>query len=78
MEPARTIIEKLGGASIVSKITGTSHNVPYRWQYPRERGGTGGMIPQRHHPALLDYAREKRIRLRADDFLPVKENRRAS
>ena len=78
MEPARTIIEKLGGPDVVSRITGTAYTAPYRWQHPRERGGTGGLIPQRHHPALLDYAREKRIRLRADDFLPVKEERRAS
>jgi hypothetical protein len=70
MEPARSIITKLGGETAVAQICGTAISAPYRWQYARERGGTGGIIPQRHHRALLDYAEVRRIPLRADEFLP--------
>ncbi len=69
MEPASSIIKKLGGEAVVAEITGRAYTAPYRWQYPRERGGTGGLVPQRHHRTLLDYARAKGIPLKPDDFL---------
>lgn len=75
MEPASTIIRKLGGEAAVSRITDTAYTAPYRWQHPRDRGGTDGVIPQRHHPALLAYARSKGISLKAEEFLPVRQPR---
>jgi len=71
MEPAATIITLLGGEAKVSEITGRGLTAPYKWQYPVEKGGTGGLIPQRLHTKLLDYARAKGIALAAADFLPV-------
>lgn len=70
MEPARSVIELLGGEKAVSKATGTAYTAPYRWQQPRDKGGTGGNIPQRHHNALLAYARSQGVRLTAEDLLP--------
>jgi hypothetical protein len=70
MEPAVTIIKKLGGAAAVAEIARTALSAPYRWQSPRHRGGTGGCIPQRHHRALLAFARKHGIALAADEFLP--------
>ena len=69
MEPARSIIETLGGEAEVSRITGTAYTAPYRWQHPKGRGGSGGLIPQRHHAALLAHARAHGIALTAEDFL---------
>lgn len=37
----------------------------------KDVGGTGGIIPFKHVPALLDAAKEKGIELSADDFLPI-------
>lgn len=71
MEPAATIIEKLGGPSVVSEITRTAYTAPYRWQHPRDKGGTGGLIPQKYHLALLNYAEQAGVDLTARDFLPV-------
>lgn len=71
MEPARTIIERFGGPAVVSQITGTAYTAPYRWQHAREKGGTGGLIPQKHHLRLLEHARANGIELSASDFLPV-------
>jgi hypothetical protein len=70
MEPAATIIKKLGGAAAVASIAETALSAPYRWQAPRHRGGTGGCIPQRHHQSLLAFARQHGIALAADEFLP--------
>jgi len=73
MNPASTIIEKLGGPAKVAEIAGTASTAPYRWQYPRSKGGTDGLIPQRHHRALLDEAQKLSIELKAEDFLPPSE-----
>ncbi len=73
MEPAHTIIAKLGGHAQVSVITGTAYTAPYRWTYSRDRNGTGGTIPQRYHLILLDYAWAHGIDLRPGDFLPARE-----
>lgn len=69
MEPASTIIKKLGGAAVVAKITGTAYTAPYRWQHARANGGTDGLIPQRYHPVLLEYARANEIPLSPAEFL---------
>jgi hypothetical protein len=69
MNPARLIIARLGGEARVSRITGTSYTAPYRWQAAKAKRGTGGLIPQRHHRRLLDYARANGIELTAEDFL---------
>jgi len=70
MEPAKSIIEKLGGEKVVSEVTKTSYTAPYRWQHPVEKKGTGGVIPSKHIPALVAYARAKGVDLTLDDFLP--------
>ena len=75
MEPARTIIEALGGEATVARLTGTAYTAPYRWQYPKDRRGTGGTIPQKYHRLLLDYAEANGIHLRAEDFLPAREEK---
>ena len=70
MEPASTIIKKLGGEAAVAEVTASALSSPYRWQYPRNRGGTGGWIPQRHHRVLLAFARKRGVQLAAEEFLP--------
>lgn len=71
LEPASSIIRKLGGIAKITELTGAAYTAPYRWQAPRKKGGTGGLIPQRYHRLLLDHARASGIDLRAEDFLEV-------
>lgn len=68
MKPAHSIIAKLGGPSAVAGIVGIHRTRVSNWKRPREVGGTGGLIPQRHIPDLLAYARQHGIELTADDF----------
>lgn len=68
LEPARSVIEKLGGIDVVAQTTGKHVSRIYRWMYSKERGGTGGFIPQSHIPDLLAYARDHGINLTANDF----------
>ncbi len=70
LEPAASVIAKLGGLSAVSRLTGTTAQTVLRWRFPKTAGGTGGVIPQRYHLLLLDDAKSKGISLTADDLLP--------
>lgn len=70
MEPAYSIIRKLGGPNIVAEIAGVHRTRVSNWARPKESGGTGGSIPFRHVPALIEAAAAKGIALSADDFLP--------
>ncbi|GGC60397.1 hypothetical protein [Chelatococcus reniformis] len=73
MEPARSIIKRLGGEAAVAAVTGTAYTAPYRWQYAKAKGGTGGVIPQRHHRRLLSFAAKVGVALQPEDFLPPAE-----
>jgi hypothetical protein len=75
--PASVIIARLGGETTVSFVTGTAYTAPYRWQAARAKGGTGGLIPQRYHRRLIDYARSQGIPLSAEEFLPAEDTRQS-
>lgn len=47
LDPAYSIIAMCGGAAAVARVTRRSVTRVYRWTYPEERGGTGGIIPMR-------------------------------
>ena len=78
MEPAKTIITKLGGPGVVASIVEVHRTRVSNWKRPRGHGGTGGLIPQKYHRLLLDYAAENSIDLSAEDFLPAREDQEAS
>ena len=69
MDPAQTIIDKLGGPTLVAGIVGIHRTRVSSWQRSRETGGTDGRVPQNHIPVLLEYARKHGIELTAEDFL---------
>ena len=71
MSVAESVIRKCGGAVAVARICGIDRTQVYRWTYPKERRGTGGVIPARHQAELLKRARERGIDLRPDDFFPA-------
>lgn len=70
MEPAQTIIRSLGGPNAVAKITGVHRTRVSNWMRPKESGGTGGMVPFKHVPAIIAEAKTRGVELSADDFLP--------
>lgn len=71
MEPAGSIIDRLGGVTRVAEFVGVHRTRVSNWKRPREAGGTGGMIPQKYHLDLLAYAEREGISLSAGDFLPA-------
>lgn len=78
MEPALTIIRKLGGPSVVAVVVGVHRTRVSNWMRSKVKGGTGGNIPQKYHRALLELAHEKGLAVTADDFLPARDEDKAS
>jgi DNA-binding transcriptional regulator YdaS (Cro superfamily) len=70
LEPASSIIAKLGGPSKVAADVGVHPTRVSNWKRDRAKGGTGGTIPQAHHLAILRLAKERGVELSADDLLP--------
>lgn len=69
---AEKIIAKLGGAPIVAKIIDIDVSQVYRWTYPKQRGGTGGLVPSWHQQPLLDWAKNNNIDLSHADFFEIR------
>lgn len=70
MQPAEEIVRKLGGPTAVAKIVGVHRTRVSNWMRPREKGGTGGVIPHWHATKLLNYARDHGVAVTPNDFLP--------
>lgn len=70
MEPASKIIAALGGNSKAARIAGVHRTRAWNWTRPRSVGGTGGIIPMRHVPNLIEAAKAEGITLAFEDFLP--------
>ena len=68
---ADIVIAKCGGHAVVAEICGVHITRVYRWTYPRERGGSGGLVPTRHQMQLLEGARKRGIDLRPEHFFGV-------
>lgn len=70
-EPANSIITKFGGPEAVAAIVEATPGQVRRWRRSKEKGGTGGAVPHWHIGKLMLAAQARRIRLKADDFLPT-------
>lgn len=74
LDPARRIVHDiLDGPQEVADDTQASITTVYRWMYPKEHGGTDGMIPRRWHPKLIELAARKGRELRPQHFAGVFE-----
>lgn len=68
LEPAATVIAKLGGLDAAAEAARVHKSQPTRWRLPVSKGGTGGLIPSKRQPLMLAYARERGLPLNAEDF----------
>lgn len=68
MEPASTIIRLCGGAAKVAEMVGRDPSRIHRWTYPKDKGGTDGLIPSDAAQVLLAEAKKREIPLTADHF----------
>lgn len=70
MEPANTIIKRMGGAAEVAKIAGVQRASVYKWTWSKDRGGTGGLIPMNKIADLIAATADTDCPLTFADFAP--------
>lgn len=70
IDPAFSVLERLGGKSTVAAELQVAPSTLSRWCQPVP-AGTGGIIPQRHWPALLKLASKRGISLSVGDLAGV-------
>lgn len=75
LNPASALIKKSGGHETVSNWTGASTTSVYRWTHPKEKGGTGGRVPQDRIQPWIDNAKKAGIKLTLADFFAEPEQR---
>lgn len=68
LEPANTVITICGGFAATARMAARSEVRVRRWTYPKEKGGTGGLIPSDCQQVLLDVARSQGMDLRPEHF----------
>lgn len=68
MEPASSIIKALGGPNVVSAALGIHRVTVSKWMRPREKGGTGGVVPYQQIEGLLSHAARIGVPLTPADF----------
>lgn len=72
-EPANTIIAKFKGLKPLAEVAHVTAHTVMRWRMPKEKGGTGGVVPHWHIPAILDAAKDRGLDIRPSDFSPIVE-----
>lgn len=70
LDPAFTVIEKLGGKATVAEHLELDKSTLSRWCQPKPMG-TGGLIPQRYWPQLIEMARDQRVRITLKELAAV-------
>lgn len=71
-EPAHSVIVRLGGVRQIARTLEISPGAVSRWQTPKTAAnpqGGGGVIPEERRGALIEMAKQKRMRLSKGDFL---------
>lgn len=66
---AENIIKKFGGAGRLAVALGKPRSTIYKWTYPTEKGGTGGVIPHWNYGAIKEIADLNGIELTEEDFI---------
>ena len=66
--PAENVIRKSGGAQVVADWCEVDVSNVHRWTYPKDRGGSEGLIPARHQQIILERARKAGVDVQPSDF----------
>ena len=71
LEPACSVIRKLGGAIVIAKRFKKDRTTIFKWQMPKTSGGRGGNIPHWYHGELLKMAHDLGIELTPGELVQL-------
>lgn len=69
LSPAKEVVAKLGGVRATARVLQLNPSAVSRWMMPHKKRGTGGHIPQRHWPAILEHAKKEKIKIALRDLV---------
>ena len=69
VEPAATVLARFGGAGPLAQLLRLDRSAVHRWALPKDRGGSGGLIPARHPRRLLALAAAPGLALSPADLI---------
>lgn len=69
LTPAEYVIRKFGGVRKTAFAIGRDPGSVSKWRLPKEKRGTGGLIPGLAQAAILKAAKEKGLDITADDLI---------
>jgi hypothetical protein len=72
LDPARTVVAKLGGVRATARVLQLNPSAVSRWMVGRDRKGTGGAVPLKHWQTLLNYAKQQHIKLTFNDLSNIR------
>jgi hypothetical protein len=77
LDPASTIITRFGGVAAVADLLNLNRTSVLRWTHPKDRGGTGGLVPSKHQADLMAKAQERGVKIQPADFFGAKRDQAA-
>lgn len=60
----------LFGVKLLVEVTGCSRVQIWRWGQPKNKGGSDGKIPSRHHQMLIAEAEKRGLDLKPEHLMP--------
>lgn len=69
---AARVIARCGGVAAVARLTGRAAVSIHKWRHPKEKGGTGGLIPTEAQVLLMDAASRGEVDLTPADFFDLR------
>jgi hypothetical protein len=67
--PAERMYDAFGNAKRLAVLCGLDIVSVYRWNYPKEKGGTGGNIPHGNFEKILAAAKANKIKITKSDLV---------
>jgi len=65
---AQRVIVKCGGVAKTAQFCGRTKSWVYKWTYPKDRNGRGGIVPHEDAEKLLAAAARGEVNLSPSDF----------
>lgn len=75
---AARVIQKCGGVSNTARLAGRAVPSVHKWRHPKDKGGTGGLIPVEAQVSLMDAAQRGEVSLTPEDFFDTPAPTRAA
>ena len=69
LTPSQCVIQVFGGVRATARAIGRNPGAISRWNKPKSKGGTGGMVPSAAQRIILKIAKRKRLEITIEELV---------